>query len=179
MKKKRFMTSTTCENAWCKLGFTLTRTSLTLRLTSGFTIWDHMCVRSGGGDWTRVHLYDSPECFMKMSMQLYAFKGYLVVNIVSWSCVHMHFRCFHFHKVLCIATLIRWGGWSSYLYMYRSFQNLTVETALKSVDFWAAVCKTVRPMLSHRCLSVCPVCLWRSCTVAKRLDISRWNLASR
>jgi len=25
--------------------------------------------------------------------------------------------------------------------------------------FWATVCKTVRPMLSERCLSVCPVCL--------------------
>jgi len=25
--------------------------------------------------------------------------------------------------------------------------------------FGAAVCKTVRPMLSVRCLSVCPVCL--------------------
>ena len=24
--------------------------------------------------------------------------------------------------------------------------------------FWATVCKTVRPMLSVRCLSVCPVC---------------------
>jgi len=31
-------------------------------------------------------------------------------------------------------------------------------------SFWATVCKTVRPMLSDRCLScpVCPVCLWRS-----------------
>ena len=30
--------------------------------------------------------------------------------------------------------------------------------------FWATVCKTVRPMLSDRCLSVCPgclFCLWR------------------
>ena len=25
--------------------------------------------------------------------------------------------------------------------------------------YWATVCKTVRPMLSVRCLSVCPVCL--------------------
>jgi len=23
-----------------------------------------------------------------------------------------------------VATLIRWGGWSSYLHMYRSFENL-------------------------------------------------------
>jgi len=49
-------------------------------------------------------------------------------------------------------------------------------------DFWATGCKTVRPMLSDRspvCLSVCLSCLWRSCTVAKRLDGSRWNLACR
>jgi len=31
----------------------------------------------------------------------------------------------------------------------------------------------IRPM------SVCPVCLWCWCTVAKRLDKSRWNLACR
>jgi len=30
---------------------------------------------------------------------------------------------------------------------------------LKIADSWATVCKTVRPMLSVRCLSVCPVCL--------------------
>jgi len=41
---KRFMTSTTCKNAWCKLGLTLTRISSTLRLTSGVTIWYHVCV---------------------------------------------------------------------------------------------------------------------------------------
>jgi len=28
-----------------------------------------------------------------------------------------------------------------------------------SSSFWATVCKTVHPMLSDRCLSVCPVCL--------------------
>ena len=27
------------------------------------------------------------------------------------------------------------------------------------IDSWATVCKTVRPVLSDRCLSVCPVCL--------------------
>ena len=31
---------------------------------------------------------------------------------------------------------------------------------LSTLDyFWATACKTVRPMLSDRCLSVCPVCL--------------------
>jgi len=48
-------------------------------------------------------------------------------------------------------------------------------------DFWATVCKTVRPMLSDSCLSYpcCLSCLWRWCIVAKRLDGSRWNLACR
>ena len=41
--------------------------------------------------------------------------------------------------------------------------------------FWATVCITVRPVLSVCCLS----CLWRWCTVAKRLHGSRWNLAQR
>ena len=31
--------------------------------------------------------------------------------------------------------------------------------------FWATVCKTVRPMLSDRCLSVLPVCLVLSVTL--------------
>jgi len=60
-------------------------------------------------------------------------------------------------------------------------------------SFWATVCKMVRPMLSVRCLCVCLSvclsvlsvclsflsCLWRSCTMAKRLDGSRRNLACR
>jgi len=44
---------------------------------------------------------------------------------------------------------------------------LTVVSS--STNFWATVCKTVRPMLSDRCLS----CLWRWCVVAKRLNGSR------
>jgi len=44
--------------------------------------------------------------------------------------------------------------------------------------FWVTVCKTVRRMLSDRCLSVLSVlsCLWRWCIVAKRLDESRCHL---
>ena len=38
------------------------------------------------------------------------------------------------------------------------------QTAYRSIQpFWATVCKTVHPMLSDRCMSVCPVCL--SCPV--------------
>ena len=39
---KDSMTSTTYKNAWCKLCLALTRTSLTLQLTSGVTIRDHV-----------------------------------------------------------------------------------------------------------------------------------------
>jgi len=35
-----------------------------------------------------------------------------------------------------VATLIKWGGWTLYLHMYRSFVNLTMKSAFKSVDFW-------------------------------------------
>jgi len=35
-----------------------------------------------------------------------------------------------------VATLIRWGGWSSYCHTCHSFLNLSVKTVLKSVDFW-------------------------------------------
>jgi len=35
-----------------------------------------------------------------------------------------------------VATLTRWGGWSSYCHMCHSFLNLSVKTVLKSVDFW-------------------------------------------
>ena len=48
---------------------------------------------------TRMFIYMTfllPEHFMKLSM----FNGYFVVNIKSWSCVHVHFRCFDFHKVV-------------------------------------------------------------------------------
>ena len=37
-------------------------------------------------------------------------------------------------------------------------------------NFWATIYKTVRPMLSDRCLSVCPVLSVTLCIVAKRLD---------
>ena len=36
--------------------------------------------------------------------------------------------------------------------------------------FWATVCKTVRPMLSNRCVSVCPVCNVGVLYVDKRLQ---------
>jgi len=50
-----------------------------------------------------------------------------------------------------------------------------VHFSLINCFFWATVCRTVCPVLSDHC----PVCLWHWCTVAKRLDGSRWNLACR
>jgi len=49
---------------------------------------------------------------MKLSMKYDACNGYVVVNIKSWSCVHMHFTRY--------CSNINWGGWSSYLHMYHS-----------------------------------------------------------
>jgi len=43
----------------------------------------------------------------------------------------------------------------------RQFQQLLTDSS----NFWATVCKTVRPMLSDGCLSVCsvcPVCLYNN-----------------
>ena len=92
---KRFVISMTCENAWCKLILTFTRTEHHLR----------SCVHAGGGHfehmlWHECSLYDSPEHFMKLPMYFDAWNGYFVVNIKSWSCLHMHFRFLDFHKVV-------------------------------------------------------------------------------
>jgi len=41
------------------------------------------------------------------------------------------------------------------------YRQCTLSCSLSTpldISFWATVCKTVRPMLSDRCLS-CPVCL--------------------
>jgi len=49
-----------------------------------------------------VHLYHSSEHFMKPSMSFDACRpiGDFVVKIKSWSCVHVNFSCFNFHKVV-------------------------------------------------------------------------------
>jgi len=63
--KQRFMTSTTCENAWCKLFLTLTGTSSMLVWPSEIMlVVDTLNACSD----LNVHLYDSPEHFMKLSM---------------------------------------------------------------------------------------------------------------
>ena len=49
--------------------------------------------------------------------------------------------------------------------------------SIGTVIYWATVYKMVRPMLSDHCPSLS--CLWRWWIAAKRLNGSRWNLASR
>ena len=65
-----------------------------------------------------------------------------------------------------VATLIRLGGWSQYLYMYHSFQNLTVKTVLKSVDFWRSSDKNkLAPFYGPQCImDVTSVSLYILCT---------------
>jgi len=116
--KQRFMTSTTCENAWCNL----------------FWVWpehhrrwrNHLrsCVRVGGGHFDHILWY--------------ARNSYFVVNFTRWSCVYFLFLVFRLSQG-SVASLLRWGGWSSYLHMCCSFQNLTVKTELKSIDFFYKV----------------------------------------
>ena len=58
---------------------------------------------------------------------------------------------------------------------YMRFRLVSKSVTLNDLErrngpFWATVGKTVRPMLSDRCPS-CPVCLWRWCTVVKRLEL--------
>jgi len=46
---------------------------------------------------------------------------------------------------------------SEYFFLYACLIFLPHAVNCASFFFWATVCKTVRPMLSDRCLSVCPV----------------------
>ena len=66
-----------------------------LRLTSGTIIWDHVCVLVVQTFNTcsdmNVHLCDASEYVIKLSMWFDPCNGYFLVNIKSWSCVHVHF----------------------------------------------------------------------------------------
>jgi len=96
------------------------------------------------------------------------------------------------HVLPCSASTVRASEKSSIMTNMKSFTSFptsyrwsayvtskySICTLLPVSGFWATVCKTVRPMLSVRCLSVLS-CLWRSCTVAKQLNDSRRNLTCR
>ena len=73
-------------------------------------------------------------------------------------------RCFQCGSVPYLRSDIKGTELPLPIYWYHSKGNwLCYNFAAES--FWATV--------------VCLSCLWRSCTVAKRMDGSRWNLASR
>jgi len=106
--KQRFTTSMTFENAWCKLGLTLTRTSLTLLLTSGMIVWDHVC--------TLVVITLNTSSFIWFTRIFYE-----TVNVI-W-CMLQLFCSLNYKLKLCshafsvfqlsqgsVALLIRWGG---------------------------------------------------------------------
>ena len=50
--------------------------------------------------WHKCSFMWFSRTFYEMSMKFDAYNGYFVVRIKSWSCVHMHFQCFNFHKVV-------------------------------------------------------------------------------
>jgi len=99
----------------------------------------------------RFHRSSMPWIFAYMhcctTPKISKFKAHDDPSPLWWSCNHlMQFslvisRCNITFSVFwlsqgSVATLIRWGGWNRYCHMCRSFVNLTVKTALKSVNFW-------------------------------------------
>ena len=60
------------------------------------------------------------------------------------------------------------------------FSSGILSKTLNLADFWATVCKTVRPVQRDRCLSVCLSCLSVTLVfLAKRLDGSKCHLVRR
>jgi len=57
-----------------------------------------------------------------------------------------------------VATLIRWGGLSWYCHVYCSFVNLTVKTALKSVDFRLSYRQKISWLLFYGPRCRCSIC---------------------
>jgi len=93
-----------------------------------------------------------------------------------------------FHQTLSLAATLRPHEYfrtrlKVCKYCMQELQRVACNNCTCNHGFWATVCKTVRRMLSVRCpvLSCLswPLCLQRSCTVAKRLDGSRPNFAHR
>jgi len=82
----------------------------------------------------------------------------------------VHYRYVNTAREQCAGMIV------AALLSFESVLFVGVTYCIVLVCFWTTVCKTVRPMLSVSCLSVCLSvlsCLRRSCTVAKRLDGSR------
>ena len=70
-----------------------------------------------------------------------------------------------------------WGGWNSYRRMCSSFLNLTVKTALKSVNIWQSYRQTkLAPFYGSRCNYRCIV---HPCTQAVPRVLGTHHLCSR
>jgi len=60
-----------------------------------------VCVCAGGGHFEHMVIYITHRNVLwNESMYFDARNSYFVANIISWSCVDMHFQCFDFHKVV-------------------------------------------------------------------------------
>ena len=70
--KQRSVTSMTCKNAWYKLELILERTLSRLRLTSGSTVWDHVC----------MVVADTLNTCCEIVVHLY----YVVHQNILWNC---------------------------------------------------------------------------------------------
>ena len=98
--------------------------------------------------------HDDPGPLMKL--------WYIWYNFLWWyPAVILHFSVFWISQG-SVATLIRWGRWSSYCHMCCSFLNLTVKTALKCVDFWQSYRpkNKLAPFMAHGVIS--QGCRWVS-----------------
>ena len=91
------------DNAWRKLVLTLAMTSATLRIDQ----WrGHLrCVRTVGGHFEHMLWYQFSfmwftGTFRETVNAICCMYRLFWVKIKSWICIHMHFRCFDFHKVV-------------------------------------------------------------------------------
>jgi len=93
-------------------------------------------------------------------------KKHFVLLQLTFSSITVH------HIITLQLKTMKW-------YQNRTVNPLTHLNIPCLLSFWATVCKTVRPILSDRCLScpISPVYLWRWCIVAKPLHWSRCNMA--
>ena len=78
----------------------------------------------------KAHDYPGPLWWSYYTYNIHLMQFSLVI-----SCCNITFSVFWISQG-SVATVITWGGWSSYCHMFRSFLNLSVKAASKSVDFW-------------------------------------------
>jgi len=117
-----------------------------------------VCIKRFGGHRCRKSLFRTRIAAQHSkfyNLQVH-FDEVYTIHLMQFSLVITHcnitFSLFRFSQG-SVATLIRWGGWSLYCHMYRSSSNLTVKTALKSVDFHEITDKNkLAPLYGSRCM---------------------------